>query len=539
LKNQAFSRLIATGFVALVAGSACAGSDVTVTIDSRAVSAGVVWYDVAVIEATDCAHALPNMVAGIPQDAGSLWTGFGVGVSKSVPPLGDIKKGKYTFAVSAKDANCGTIGLGCTDMEVSGGEEVTVVIKPTENPGIGACDATAQCVAANCIPRPTTGTGSVRSLVLERTGEGDFGDPFGGVGTVIGTPALIARGNQFLLAYREQGAAGTRLTTRTLGADGLAAAPVARLLDGRCALSEADATAVAAGGGAVVVGLSHPPCPNNASKGGIDLVEVGVDAVPTRVSFTGNTGVSSTFSSASGLAYDPNAKAFVAAFQAAGAPTVATVDARLVLGNGVRVGDGTGSANAVASSPAMALLVTADSRGLAVRAGKSVDAAAQGLVIARLSGRLGAVWIDGRSAYVASTVASESGDDIALARFDVAADFLSAKRTDHTTATPEGSGAITGLALTGRSDRLFLAATRKGAVDLFVYRRTPIGFDFEAHRPLTDGAFLSTPGQVRDGGVAIAANDSAVSVAWTRATTTTAGDTPGGWSVFAAPLVNP
>ncbi len=539
MKSHAFSRLISTGFVALFAGSACAGSDVTLTIDSRAVSAGVAWYDVAVIEATDCARALPNMVAGIPQDAGSLWTGFGVGVSKSVPPLGDIKKGKYTFAVSAKDANCGTIGLGCTDMEVSGGEEVIVTIKPTENPGIGACDATAQCVAANCIPRPTTGTGSVRSLVLERTGEGDFGDPFGGVGTVIGTPALIARGDQFLLAYREQGAAGTRLTTRSLGANGLAASPVARLLDGRCALSEADATAVAAGGGSVVVGLSHPPCPNNASKGGIDLVEIGVDAVPTRVSFTGNTGVSSTFSSASGLAYDPNAKAFVAAFEAAGGPTVATVDGRLVLGNGVRVGDGTGSANAVASSPAMTLLLTADSRGLALRAGRTVDAAAQGLVIARLSGRLGAVWIDGRSAYVASTVASEAGDDIALARFDVAADFLSAKRTDHTTATPEGSGPITGLALTGRSDRLFLAATRKGAVDLFVYRRALLGFDFEAHRPLTDGAFLSTPGKVRDGGVAIAANDSAVSVAWTRTTITSAGDTPGGWSVFAAPLVKP
>jgi hypothetical protein len=97
----------------------------------------------------------------------------------------------------------------------------------------------------------------------------------------------------------------------------------------------------------------------------------------------------------------------------------------------------------------------------------------------------------------------------------------------------EGNGKVTTGDVTIQGDRAYFAVLKPGAVSLHVYANAST-----TPTPMREVSFAKQPripavGNIRDGRIAVAANESRVAVAWTSAKVLNNNDATGGYAVFA------
>lgn len=122
-----------------------------------------------------------------------------------LPAVGDLKKGKYGFAVVMRDANCGVTGFGCTEADLNTIRQVRIQVQAWGSSdvcsplkGVG-CQAPATCVEGRC--ESDAGSGQCD---LSLVASGNLPDVSVNAPQLTG-PAVAATASGFVIGYRAQG----------------------------------------------------------------------------------------------------------------------------------------------------------------------------------------------------------------------------------------------------------------------------------------------------------------------------------------------
>ena len=141
---------LALGLLALWPAACRKKPQVSLEVDvPSALADQTTWIEVGVFGGTSCNTLLPMLPGGIPVEGATgrlAWER-----DKPAPTLGDLPKSRYAFAAVGKDANCGVIAAGCTDVDVNVETSVAISLQPV-NGGAAPCPAGARCLEARCIP---------------------------------------------------------------------------------------------------------------------------------------------------------------------------------------------------------------------------------------------------------------------------------------------------------------------------------------------------------------------------------------------------
>lgn len=552
--------------VALLAfGAACKGKaqiGLEITLPQSAVG-DTEWFEVGAFRDTRCAAVLPMLNDGIPEGA-NLRVAFKRSDAET-PRIGDIPRGAYAFAAVAKGEDCGVLATGCVEVELPDTESVVVQMSSTEEKS-GACEIGASCQAARCVPANNNADIAVgANCSLELLGAGPLANPIGGGGTLVSAPAIAATPSGFVIVYREidPNGATARVTVLPIDPAGGALDPARPQLKGRCANSdEFDGVGLAMNGEAGQIVLARSAC---GAKPGLELL-----------SFTSKPQVeiSKDFRSSD----SPTAQALtlagahVAAQRAAGDVIVFTEDGANRIATvkpGVGVTDPAGSFGAQSGSTGA--WVAASDKVLAVLSGgplsttpTPVDGGADaapleagpppeeegptlGLVMVPVTdavstfdasknlprapiafqGEWGAVAARGTRVIVLSD-GGGPGRSASFRTFD-----LGKTAFELDGFSVEGAGKVTTGDVTMVNDRVYFAVLKPGSVSLHVFSNAST-----QPKPLREVLFAKQPRiaaieTVKDGRVAIAANETRVAVAWTTAKTLNPNDSTGGYAVFA------
>lgn len=545
-------------------GAACKGKaqiGLEITLPQSAV-ADVEWFEIGAFKDTRCAAVLPMLNDGIPEGA-NLRVAFKRSDAET-PRIGDIPRGSYAFAAVAKAEDCGVIATGCEEVDLPDTDSVVVQMQSTDEKS-GACEVGASCQAARCVPANNNADNSVgANCSLELLGAGPLANPVGGGGTLVSAPAISATPSGFVIVYREidPNGATARVTVLPIDPAGGALDPVRPQLKGRCANSnEFDGVGLAMNGEAGKIILARSAC---GAKPGLELL-----------SFTTKPQVeidkdfrSSDSPTASALVLSPGHVAAqrsvgdVIVFAEDGANRIATIKP------GIGVTDPAGSFGARSNSTGA--WVAASDKVLAVLSGGPIGAAPPvtdagadaapveagpgeedgptlGLIMvpatdlastfdaAKLlprapitfQGEWGAVAARGTRVIVLSD-GGGPGRSASFRTFD-----LGKTAFELDGFSVEGAGKVTTGDVTMVNDRVYFAVLKPGSVSLHVFSNAST-----QPKPLREVLFAKQPRiaaieTVKDGRVAIAANESRVAVAWTTAKTLNPNDSTGGYAVFA------
>jgi len=527
----------------------------------RSAVGATAWFEIGAFRDASCAALRPMLNDGVPEGA-TTRLAFKREDAQS-PRVGDLPRGTYAFAAVAKDENCAVLATGCTEVDLA--EATSVDVPMNEADGTtGACGVGASCQAARCVPAndnadPSVGAG----CSLELLGAGPLANPVGGGGSLVSAPAIAATPSGFVVVYREidPNGATARVTVLPLDPAGGALDPARPQLKGRCANStEFDGVGLVTNGGDGQIVLARSAC---GTRPGLELLsfstkpEVTID--PNFRSSDSPTAQSLTLSGAH--VATERAAGNVVVFLEDGASRIATIKP----GEGVTAPSGsfgaqTGATGSwvAASDKVLAVL----SAGPAVKppasdAGAGADASPRddeedgptlSLVMVPVAtpidqfnalagtprapitfpGEWGAVAARGTRVIVMSD-GGGPGRSATFRAFDL--DKTTPAETNGFSV--EGAGKITTGDVAILNDRVYFAALKQGSVSLHVYANattvpTPLRevvFSRQPRIPAVDG--------VRDGRIAIAANESRVAVAWTTAKILSPNDSTGGYAVFA------
>lgn len=201
----------------------------------------------------------PDLAAG--KTGGSVYKGSAP-ADKNLPEVGPLEKGKYGFAALLRNENCGIIGFGCTEADMESIREVRIAVRAWTSPNAlctpltgGGCEPPLSCVAGRCQEEDS------QDCNLTVVAAGELPKPASATARLTG-PAIVDTPKGFVLAYREQDAAGTKLTAVVAGLSdgGSLSKPAAFDLGGCAGVEMKDGVGIAFRGSSGLVATSLPNC---------------------------------------------------------------------------------------------------------------------------------------------------------------------------------------------------------------------------------------------------------------------------------------
>ncbi|HEX8790952.1 MAG TPA: hypothetical protein VF765_08360 [Polyangiaceae bacterium] len=515
----------------LALGAQCTG-DPSVTFEvvlPGSLASNAQWMEIGVFPggcpgATEIAGGLP---ATGPVDRIAVEKG-----NTTPPPIGTLKKGSYGFVAVARASNCGVIGTGCSNVDVTNSRDVSISVTAT-SPPLGACSAEQSCVDARCIASATPDA-SGAACALSLVGAGPLGDPYAVVSDVVSAPAVVATERGFLIAYREYDDTGgtAQLTLATVDPGGALSIPMPTMLVGQCPMQdESDGIGMAYVTGAGVVASARPACGSQSS--GIDLLAVDAAGHSSSNMFSPLTGPPPALSYAHALSLAGMTTGWLAYLAGGNASVIALSNLQLQ-----------GPSTTIATAPQSIAQVSATGQAVALLTGGAGGGADAGTSTPLLSLGIGGTPGDGGGA---PTVFGGSWG--ALAAAGTRAFVLSDSGTStqpvawHTLdqgGTPASGNFATpamGTALGGdvalQGDRALFAVEQKGAISLVAFDHASTAPTLLRSVQLSGDARIPPQATVRDGKVAVAASANEVLVAWVTGTNLTANEAVGGWALYA------
>jgi hypothetical protein len=492
-----------------------------------------------------------QLAGGIPRSGTVTRIAFQKG-DTSPPAIGDLKKGPYAFAAVARGADCSVLATGCTRADVTETRDVSIQLGPTSAPS-GACAAGESCVQGRCAPNvgggdPTLGAGCSMDLV----GAGPLGDPLQPGGSdVSSAPAIAVTESGFLVAYREYDQLGgrARLTLAAIDPQGGITIAPTTTLPGQCPnQDESDAIGLGYLAGAGVVASARPAC--SQPNPGFDTFQVDARGAVKKSAFNAATNGQPRLSNAHALALTGSGSGWLAYVDQGGAQ-VAGLTGLLTQAGATPFGDVPPHtlAQVAVSDKMVALLAAGTGQGApspsdagALEAGPAGDAAASGSTL-RLQlgtspgsvgppyetlGAWGALASEGSRAYV---LAEAPGLAQPTSWFAMELGAMAPVATD--ILTPPGQGDVAGGDVAFHGDFVTYAVEQQGSIAVVVYDHASTTPTFLRTVLLSDDPRIPSQATVRDGRVAVAANDSRVLVVWTTAATLGPSDPLGAYALYA------
>ena len=543
---------IGGGFVAVFAlaqSLACGTPNVGLSLSlARSVAGQAKWYEVGAYRTGSCALVTPMLSGGVPEGATAR---LAFQPDDADPPsFGRIPNDRYAFAAVARNATCGVIAQGCTELDVGGTSQVVIALDATDQ-ATGACSAGTVCQAGKCVPPVANGDPSVGAACsLELLGAGPLATSLSGTGTIVSAPAIAAIANGFVIGYREVSptSAGARITLLTLDASGGAAAPLQPTLPNPCSdLLEFDGVGLVAGtDGKGLLALSKAAC-SDTDPPELQLLNFTQQGTGAFIVSKNQNASRSVLGSARAAASRPDGNVVV--FAGGGTGNIALRDPAkgIVPPNGTFGAQGVTSAWVAASESALALLA-AGTGATPTTGDAGMDTTPESDATLRLSILPVNTAIDaivnptpivfpGVWASVAATAGrvivfsdSSGGRSVNYRAFDQGG---STTPSDFNGFSVEGESKVTSGDIAIVNNRAYFATLKSGAISLDVYANattvlTPLRSVFFGRETR-----ISAVNLVRDGKVAVAATDSRVAVVWTTAQSLLSNDVTGGYAVFA------
>lgn len=544
------------GFVAVFAlaqSLACGTPNVGLTLSlARSVAGEAKWYEVGAYRTGSCALVTPMLSGGVPEGATAR---LAFQPDDTDPPsFGRIPNDRYAFAAVARNATCGVIAQGCSELDVGGASQVVIALDATDQ-ATGACSAGTVCQAGKCVPPVANGDPSVGAACsLELLGAGPLATSLSGMGTIVSAPAVAAIANGFVIGYREVSptSTGARITLLTLDASGGAAAPLQPTLPNPCADTlEFDGVGLVAGtDGKGLLALSKAAC-SETEPPELQLLNFTPQGTGAFIVSKNQNASRSVLGAARAAASRPDGNVVV--FAGGGTGNIALMDAAkgIVPPNGTFGGQGVTDAWVAASDRVLALLAagkgeapTTDDAGTGTAPGNDstlrlsilpVNTAIDAIV--NPSTPVAPIVFPGVWASVAATAGrvivfsdSSGGRSVNYRAFDQGG---STTPFDFNGFSVEGDSKVTAGDVAIANNRAYFATLKQGAISLDVYANATTTLT-----PLRSAFFgretrISAVNLVRDGKVAVAATDTRVAVVWTTAQSLLSNDVTGGYAVFA------
>lgn len=520
----------------LVGADACKKGEVGVHVSvPSAVGAEVTWIEVGAFANARCDAVRAMLGGGLPNGFATRLAFRSDG--STVPRVGDLPNARYAFAAVAKNASCGAVATGCTEVDLGDADGIDIALTTLTPPSKG-CATSATCEAARCVPsidpaNPALGGG----CSLELVGTGPLAVPYN-PGVYLSAPSIVPTDDGFLVAYREADIGGARVTLLPIDAAAGFSLPAQRVLAWPCAdASETDGAGLLIDGSGGQLVLARPACDRDS---GLELVNFTRTPNITIAQAWTNPAPGAHVSLSFGHVAARRPGDAVVAFTKDGEARVATIraDAGVVSPSG-SFGTGATGAWVAASSDVLALLAAgAGTGGGAAQMQLRLAPASTPLTdfdaaepkanhtVVDFPGAWGAVAAAGKRAVV---LAKTTGDDarLALRTFDLGA-------TSSTSSIPiDGTEGVLAADATIWNDRAFFAWVRGGDVEIAAYDEVSKAPKLLRRVSLVGDSRTTAVSVVRDGRVAVAASDGRVAVAWTTTSTVNVGDAIGGYAVYA------
>ncbi|MGH7280743.1 MAG: hypothetical protein ACRELY_04410 [Polyangiaceae bacterium] len=517
------------------------------------IASNAAWYEIGAFSGSTCPPS-SQFAGGIP--SGSAAKLAFAADDASPPGIGNLARGTYAFAGVAKGADCGVIGVGCTVVDVSSADGITISLRANDPP-TGACEAGSVCRDAECVSSSDNSDPSVGAgCSLDFLGAGPFADPLAISGTLASTPAISATSNGFLVAYREYDpvAGDARLTLFPIDQSGGTGAPHVESLANRCAdEDESDAIGMAFSGDAGLVAIARAPC---NGTGGFDFYDVTPDPdVAASGEETSASLATSVLAMSNGHAVAPAPSGNYVTFLEDGQALFNTV-----------VNDGfTATSSSIGGSPphtgawvatsdqALAILVGAPSPGSTPPTGDGgtdgggmlpdQDAGAGSVLRLNLvpsgtnpaslgapiefPGTWGSLAAEGSRVFVAT-----SGDQTLPVTW-LAFDLGQSAPTTQDGFSVQATGDVSYADVAFHQDNVFFAVESAGAISLVSYAHATTTPTFSREIVFGQNPRIPSLAGLRDGRVVIAASDTRVAVAWVTGRTLGPDDAVGGYAIFA------
>jgi hypothetical protein len=543
-------RRAARAVLAAALGAACLGAQCeknpSVTFEiviPDVVNTQAQWMEIGVLPGP--CPGPDQLTGGIPRAGTAARIAFSKNTNP--PAIGDLKKGPYAFAAVARGADCSVLATGCTLADVTETRDVSIQLSPASAPS-SACPAGESCVDGRCAPAvgtdPTLGAGCSMELV----GAGPLGDPLQLSGSdVASAPAVAVTESGFLVAYREydmiEGQA--RLTLATVDPQGAIVIAPPTMLAGQCpSQDESDAVGLAYLAGAGVVASARPGCA--PASPGIDTFQVDATGAVKKNTFNAASNGPPRLSNAHALALTGAGSGWIAYVDRGGAQVIG-LSGLLTQPPAVPFGDVPPHTLAqVSTTDKMVALLAAGTGsgtdGGVPEGGSGDDATVSGATLRlqlgstpsgvgspfETSGAWGAVATEGTRAFVLGDApgAAQPTQWFAIELGDLAP-------VEAGMLAPPGQGDVAGGDVAFHGDFVTYAVEQQGSIGVVVYDHASTAPTFVRNVLLSDDPRIPSQATVRDGRVAIAANDSRVLVVWTTAATLGPSDPLGAYALFA------
>lgn len=204
-----------------------------------------------------------------------------VAADGKLPEVGDLGKGKYGFAALMRDENCSVIGFGCTEADMDTIREVRAAVRAWTNPCTDSqCDLCTPLSGPGCDPPKTCSAGrcieeDAPSCDLTVVAGGALPEPATATARLTG-PAIVATPDGYVIAYREQDAAGTTLSANVMGLsdNGTLKPPSKFNLGGCTGVEMKDGIGIAYSGNGGLAATSLPNCGGTGSRRGVRPVRL-------------------------------------------------------------------------------------------------------------------------------------------------------------------------------------------------------------------------------------------------------------------------
>jgi hypothetical protein len=519
-------------FALLSLGAQCAGDpNVTCEVNLPAsLNGSAQWMEVGVLPGACPASA--TLAGGLPITGLVTRVAFEKG-DTSPPPIGSLKKGAYGFAAVARSADCSVLATGCSAVDVTDARDISITLTATSQPA-GACIAGSTCFDARCVPSLGGADAGAPGCSMTLVAAGPLGDPTGAIPDIASTPAAVATGSGFLIAYREYDPTGgaAQLTVVSVDPSGVLSLGKPTTLPAQCAgQDETDAVGMSYAGGAGLIVSARPAC--GSQPAGFDTLQVDATGAPGKTAFSSTT-AGKPILSAHAVALTGASSGYLA-YASQGQAMVVTLSGLFPQGAPVAFGGVTTAtlAEVAASTQGLALLaggnLASDAAtggpGLSLTLGASPSALSTPF---DFTGNWGAVALAGTRAIVLSD-SSVSAQPVVWHTFDPPAGASSTA----TFATGAASGPVSGGDVAVQSDLAFFAAEPPGSLAIDVFSHASTTPTLLRAVPLASDPRVPSLTTIRDGRVSLAASPSQVLITWVTGTTLGPDDSVGGWALYA------
>ena len=181
-----------------------------VPVESKAAAT---WVEIAAYDSPAC-PSITQLSGGLPRGGVVQRLGFANG---SPAPTFRLHKGTYAFSATVRNDQCEVLAAGCTDIAVPGGSEITINLKESAIKG-GKCAGGSACLNAECVPA-LGGNGTGTGCTLEVMGAGPL-EALNADGSNVSRPGITAVNDGFVIAYSQIDGTKYRVTTMKIGYDG-------------------------------------------------------------------------------------------------------------------------------------------------------------------------------------------------------------------------------------------------------------------------------------------------------------------------------